>query len=746
MRLAPSSLLRPAVAALAGAALAGAAFGQATIDNPSATAAQIATRLQGSGVTITNPDIPAANNSDAPTMYGLFSNGIAGAGLQIDTGAALSTGSIAEMFTSNSAINSSIGGTTTYSDPDVVALEAGATRNVALITMDVTLDPYVTGLAMRYQFGSDEYPDYAGSTFNDLFAVFLSGPGITGNENIADLPNGGQVDINTVNFGTRGCNGAAGSFSTLNTPYYIRNGHIATINGGTGRLNCNTAPQPGPFPVVMEWNGLTTALTAERTGLTPGATYRLKLAVADVLDEQYDSGAVFEVIQGTYDRDYGDAPNTGGYGNPYHEIRSPMLLGTGITAETNGYNSPTASGDVDDAVTMPVFQAGVTTNLNIRVAGTGGYLQAFFDWNADGDFNDVGEQVAVNLQDTGGTGFITLAVTPPASASTYNTYARLRWSTQQNLNATANALDGEVEDYYITVTGGATVYSCPSGFTPITKSGNASSVVTTAEFSNNALGAILAAGAATNNANSARVRTGFLTLGVRLADIVPGGAPITVSLARDNNAGNVAIDTSPDGVTYTQQATFNAAPNDIAQRISFNAPAGGVEYMRFRRTAGDIWIDGVQYAAACQPTPRLEGSKSITVYDPAAAGLYALPGNDVIYTINVANTGAIATDANSVVVIDQIPAEVSVFAGPTPEFGGGVVGWSQTGTGLTFTPGTDLRWSDSVLAPAGFGACTYTPGPGYDSNIRFICVNPKGAMASGNPDPNFNVSFRARIR
>lgn len=746
MRIVPTSLLRPAFAALLGAGLAGMAFGQATIDNPSATAAEIAARLQGSGVTITNPDIPAANDSDAPTMYGLFSNGIPGAGLQIDTGAALSTGSIAEMFTSNSEVNSSIGGTTIYSDPDIVALEANAIYNVALISMDVTLDPYVTGLAMRYQFGSDEYPDYAGSSFNDTFAVFLSGPGITGNENIADLPNGGKVDINTVNFGTRGCQGADGSLSSLNTPFYIRNGHVTTIDGATGRLDCNSAPQPGPFPVFMEWNGLTTALTARRSGLTPGATYRIKLAVADVLDAQFDSGAVFEVIRGTYDRDYGDAPNTGGYGNPYHEIRSPLVLGTTVTAETNGYNSPTASGDVDDAVTMPVFQAGVTTNLNIRVSGTGGYLQAFFDWNADGDFSDAGEQVAVNLQDTAGTGFISIAVTPPLSAVNYNTFARLRWSTQPDLSATANAPDGEVEDYFITVTEGGTVYSCPSGFTPVTKSGNASTIVTTAEFSNNVLGAILAVGAVTNSTNSARVREAFPTLAVRLADIVPGGAPITVSLARDVDAGNVAIDTSPDGVSYTQQATFNAAPNSITQRISLAAAAGGVEYMRFRWAAGNIWIDGVQYAAACHPTPRLEGSKSIAVYDPEMVGLYALPGNDVIYTINVANTGAISTDANSVVLIDAIPSEVSVFAGPTPEFGGAVVGWSETGTGLTFSPATDLRWSDSVLAPAGFGACNYSPGPGYDSNIRFICLNPKGTMASGNPDPNFNASFRARIR
>lgn len=741
---------RASLLAAAAFGLAGAAHGQATIDNGSATAAQMAARLEGPGVTFSNAEIPAANNSDAADMYGLFSNGIAGAGLMIDSGAALSTGRISEMFTSNSAANASIGGTTTYSDPDLTAIEAGATRNVAVMTMDVTLAPYVTGIRMRYQFGSDEYPDYAGSTFNDLFAILVSGPGITGNENIALTPSGGRTDVNTVNYGIRGCAADSGSFSALDSGSYIRNGHTTSVNGSTGRLNCNPATQPGPFPVTMEWNGLTTALTAERTGLTSGATYQLKIAVADVLDQQYDSGAVFEYVEGTYSRDYGDAPNTGGYGNPYHYVRSDLRLGASVTTETNGYNSPAASADSgDDGAVFPVMTAGSSHTVFVSVQGGAGYLQAFADWNQDGDFDDAGEQVAVDAQDTDNDGYIPVTLTPPASATAYNTFVRLRWSSQAGLGAAAEAPDGEVEDYQVLVQPPTAIYACPAGYSPLVGGGYGVAIISTppgATNPNNALGAPLTAGSALSAANSARLTSTTTTLGLDLGAIVPQNAPVILSIARDDNAGAMAIDTSVDGSTWTQRLTFNSPTNDVAQHVTLTSPAGGVRYLRFRRTGGNLWIDGVQRGHYCAAQAQLAGSKSITVYDPAASGLYALPGNDVIYALTVANTGAVAADTNSVVLIDRIPSELEVFNGPTPEFGGGVVAWTQTGTGLSFSAATDLAWSNAAAPPGSFGACTYVPIPGYDPAARYICLNPKGTMAAGTPDPEFTVRFRARIR
>jgi hypothetical protein len=738
-------LLQVALMALAWPA---AAWGQATVDNNSANANQIAARLDGPGVSISGANIPTANGSDTATMYGLFSNGASG-GFGISTGAALSTGTIAEMFTSNSSISATQGNSsTTYNDPQLTAIESGAIWNVAVITMNVTLDPNVVGLQFRYQFGSDEYPDYAGSTFNDLFAILISGPGITGTENIAILPTGDRTDINSINFGVRGCSQNGAPFDSSNNPYYIRNGHVTSTGGGS-TLICNST-QPGPFPVVAEWNGLTEPLTARRTGLTPGATYTLKFAVADVLDHQWDSGAIFEMITGVYQRDFGDAPNTGGYGDPYHDFAAGFQLGPSATPESVGYNSPTASGDVDNGVTLAALSGGNTSTINVNTVGSGGFLQAWFDWNTDGDFNDAGEQVATNLQDTNNDGWITLSVTPPATAVSYDTYARFRWSTQSGLSATANTTTGEVEDYFVNVSPASSALTCPAGYSPLLQSGNAFAVVATSPGANspsNALGPLMPAGSGLGLGNAAQITSTATTLALDLGQIMPQNASIILSVARDDTAGVMAIDTSLDGVTWTQRLTFNGGVDDISQRVTLTGPAGGTRYLRFRRTAGNLWIDGVQYSSICQGVPQLQGTKSITVYDPGATGIYALPGNDVIYAINVANTGTVTTDTNTVLIIDAVPAQVTVFTGATPEFGGQRAGFSQTGATLAFNPSADFGYSASTTgAPANFAACNYTPVTAYDPAIKYVCANPKGVLPAGDPDPNFTLSFRARIR
>lgn len=60
-------------------------------------------------------------------------------------------------------------------------------------------------ITFEYIFGSEEYPEWVGTTFNDIFAFLVSGPGIVGDpnianqENIATLPDGTFIQINSVN-------------------------------------------------------------------------------------------------------------------------------------------------------------------------------------------------------------------------------------------------------------------------------------------------------------------------------------------------------------------------------------------------------------------------------------------------------------------------------------------------------------------------------------------------------------------
>ena len=85
-------------------------------------------------------------------------------------------------------------------------------------------------------------------------------------------------------------------------------------------------------------------------------------------------------------------------------------------------------------------------------------LNAWFDLNADGDFDDPGEQIATNVAGRPG-GTINVPMTIPGGAPAGETYARFRYSTETSLPSADDlfvgqeARDGEVEDYRIILAG-----------------------------------------------------------------------------------------------------------------------------------------------------------------------------------------------------------------------------------------------------------------------------------------------------
>ena len=84
--------------------------------------------------------------------------------------------------------------------------------------------------------------------------------------------------------------------------------------------------------------------------------------------------------------------------------------------------------------------------------------------------------------------------------------------------------------------------------------------------------------------------------------------------------------------------------------------------------------------------------------------------------------------------------------GPDTYSGSDPVGFVDNSSGLTMTYASDVGFSDQATRPADFASCTYNPAAGYDPAVTYICLNPKGAMAAGDPDPQFAVAFRARIK
>lgn len=120
--------------------------------------------------------------------------------------------------------------------------------------LEFDLQPVGSFVEFEYVFGSEEYPMYNCSAFNDVFGFFISGPGFSSPTNIALIPGTSTpVSINSINDGSV-------TTCTPNTALYVNNtGTTCTMNGFTVPMTAHAA-------------------------VTSGSTYHLKMAITDVSD------------------------------------------------------------------------------------------------------------------------------------------------------------------------------------------------------------------------------------------------------------------------------------------------------------------------------------------------------------------------------------------------------------------------------------------------------------------------------
>ncbi|MCA1856752.1 PEP-CTERM sorting domain-containing protein [Massilia oculi] len=188
--------------------------------------ATLANAIAGSGIVLSNVQYSGASANAAGTFTG-------GGDIGFDKGVLLTTGNVNCAVGPNSTTDCSGPGSET-------SLKFDFTSNNG-------------NVFFRYVFGSEEYNEYVGSNFNDLFEMRVNGV------NIAQLPNnGGVVSINNVN-------------SNKNSAYY-RNNNAGAYSTG--------------------YDGLTTVLVAQLAGLTGTNTF--EFIIRDTADENYDSGVFIE--------------------------------------------------------------------------------------------------------------------------------------------------------------------------------------------------------------------------------------------------------------------------------------------------------------------------------------------------------------------------------------------------------------------------------------------------------------------
>ena len=167
--------------------------------------------------------------------------------------------------------------------------------------------------------------------------------------------------------------------------------------------------------------------------------------------------------------DWGDLPDTSATTNlsdyqtlsanngPVHVIIPGLNLGTSVDPELDGQPSTDALGDGSDENGVTIFSSldiypGSTFRLPLNYENTTGslaHIEAWIDWNGDGDFDDTDEMV-FDVSDIGDSAYDRIEITSPTNAVSQQFLGfRIRISNQDNMTPYGIMSEGEVEDYLI---------------------------------------------------------------------------------------------------------------------------------------------------------------------------------------------------------------------------------------------------------------------------------------------------------
>lgn len=238
--------------------------------------------------------------------------------LQVPKGLVLSSGNSYNVAGYNNSHNQS----STFNetnvpelDKDLAALIKEKLFDICSIEFDFV--PMDNSIQFNYQFGSDEYPEYVDSPYNDIFAFIVSDE--TTSKNIALIPETNvPVSINTVNFKTNKDHFIDNNLYkqvVIKRQDPVKSTYRGTLPGRVLRGIASVFGSPdyagsadriviAPDPELLKtmdqnlyrnlrYDGITKKLVAQMY-VTPYKKYHLKIVLADVSDNIYDSGVFIE--------------------------------------------------------------------------------------------------------------------------------------------------------------------------------------------------------------------------------------------------------------------------------------------------------------------------------------------------------------------------------------------------------------------------------------------------------------------
>jgi len=301
--------------------------------NESATAIQMAETIFGDGVTVLSASYNGWSQSS-----GIYTNGdsVSGALTPSDTGVILSTGRASDITQSSGDPNRSTGTSTNTSgqnnNPLFNAAANTNTYDASYLTVDFV--PTTDFITMQFTFASEEYPEYSGSIYNDIFGVWVNGQLVTS-------PVVNVTQINSVNQSAN-----------------------ATL------FNDNTADDYN-----TEMDGFTVTLSLLMP-VNNGQTNTIIIGIADVADSAYDSAVLIaaDSIQGefiamddaiTHYEGYtsvldvlANDPTSGGISFITHINGIEVIFGDSITLASGHVITLLPSGELQ--ITPPTDQSGLS--------------------------------------------------------------------------------------------------------------------------------------------------------------------------------------------------------------------------------------------------------------------------------------------------------------------------------------------------------------------------------------------------
>ena len=217
--------------------------------------------LLESGVTVSNVKFNGSSEVIDCNSIGYFETGNNPTNLGIEEGLILATGGVSVAVGPNDYDAKIV--RTTCDDYTDESLEQFGDSIFDVAVLEFDFVPWDSVVSFNYVFGSEEYLEWVGSLYNDVFGFFVTGPNPDGgfyeNQNMALIPGTDEtVSINSV-------------YTQHNSQYYVNNANGETI----------------------QFDGFTTVLTVSFK-VEPMKNYHIKMGICDVGDPDWDSGVFLE--------------------------------------------------------------------------------------------------------------------------------------------------------------------------------------------------------------------------------------------------------------------------------------------------------------------------------------------------------------------------------------------------------------------------------------------------------------------